>query len=143
MVEGSWKQTGSLSLANGGLDYSTTGDKLAPGTISAIEAIRDSTINNQVDVPAVLPSGNRDTFSPELSADPRFDASDGRYDLVAGGNLLTAVGLPSGRPTRFVKDGLLSGFEVKSLNETSGLTHPNPVSTFPRRRLLNAATRRP
>ena len=106
-----------LSLGNGGLDYSTTGNKLAPATIAAIEAVKNSIISDRIEVPTVLPSGSRDISSLEGPADPRFDASDTRYDLIAGGNLLTAVGPPQWRPTRHEENGVLTGFEVELLNE--------------------------
>jgi basic membrane lipoprotein Med (substrate-binding protein (PBP1-ABC) superfamily)/DNA-binding SARP family transcriptional activator len=108
-----------LSLASGGVGYSTTGNKLAPATISAVEAVKNSIINRGIEVPAVLPSGSRDIPAAEGPADPRLDVSDNRYDLVAGGNLLTAVGPPQWRPTRHEENGVLTGFEVELLDEIS------------------------
>ncbi len=103
-----------FSLANEGLGYATTGNKLAPATIAAIEQAQQSIIAGNIDVPTVPRSGGRDDEALEV------DATDARYELVGGGNVLTAVGPPTRTnwsATRFEENGELTGFQVELLDE--------------------------
>jgi basic membrane lipoprotein Med (substrate-binding protein (PBP1-ABC) superfamily) len=102
-----------LTLANGGVDYARSGDKLDPATIGVIEAAKQAIISGEILVQGILPAG---------AAVPSQGSDESGYGLVAGRNVLTAVGNTIDRPLyRFEDDSfILTGFEVELLDEIAG-----------------------